>query len=194
MINFEDAVSPFLLDFFASVPDIASNEIVRTQLDCTPVVKPHSPTLADRQFVHVPNETIKGNKPISIGYPLSLLNIGFDAKWSIPVYMQRVLSTQSSTSVGVSQLLALAQSSKFASKFIVNTADSGYGQASFLSPTHAQENLCSIVRLKTRNVWEYSPKSGTGGANKIYGAVYNRHFPPKNLVLTFIDLLFFVLQ
>jgi hypothetical protein len=68
-------------------------------LDVTPVPRPYAQTLADRTFVHQPN-TIRGNKPINIGHPYSILSVlpersqTYDAPWVIPLSGQRVSSTQ----------------------------------------------------------------------------------------------------
>jgi hypothetical protein len=173
VLDFVEKTKRFVLSWMSKIPDFAVAGIVRVALDCTPVKKPHSDCLPDKQYVYTVNNTIQGNKPIEIGYLLSSLNIGFAPKWSIPVSLVRVKSDESSVAVGVAQLLALAQSPECKDKLVVATEDSGYGHAGFLAPLHAQENLVNVVRLRTGNVWTANPRSKTGGANGIYGICYH---------------------
>jgi hypothetical protein len=44
--------------------------------------------------------------------------------------------------------------------------DSGYGHAAFLAQMQAQANLVHVVRLKTCNVWTWSPRK-TGATDDI---------------------------
>ena len=44
---------------------------ISLQTDATPIEKKYSSTLEERQYINIPNTVIKGNKPITIGYPLS---------------------------------------------------------------------------------------------------------------------------
>lgn len=81
-------------------------------LDVTPVPRPYAQTLADRTFVYQPN-TIRGNKPVNIGHPYSILSIlpervePYDAPWTIPLSGQRVSSNQSGNDVGNDQINAV---------------------------------------------------------------------------------------
>ena len=43
-------------------------------LDATPNPRPYARTLSDRTFIYQPNP-IKGNKPINIGHPYSILSV-----------------------------------------------------------------------------------------------------------------------
>jgi hypothetical protein len=62
-----------------------SQKRVRLQTDVTPMIKEHSPTLENRQYVKKSNNVIKGNKPLSIGYPLSSINLSCESNWSLPL-------------------------------------------------------------------------------------------------------------
>lgn len=172
VVRFVSKAECFVLEWVSKVSDFASKGVVRTALDCTPVKKPHSDCLEDKQYVYTVNETIKGNKPIEIGYLLSSLNIGFAPKWCIIASLLRVKSNESAVAVGIAQLEKLCASVECKDKLVVNSADSGYGHAAFLAPMYAQGNLVNIVRFKACNVWEWSPRK-TGGANGIYGAGYH---------------------
>ena len=78
-------------------------------LDVTPIPRPYAQTLEERTFIYQPNP-IKGNKPINIGHPYSILSVlpertdGQPAPWCIPLSAQRVLPTQKGTEVGSVQL------------------------------------------------------------------------------------------
>lgn len=78
-------------------------------LDVTPIPRPYAQTLEERTFIYQPNP-IKGNKPINIGHPYSILSVlpertdGQAAPWCIPLSAQRVLPTQKGTEVGSAQL------------------------------------------------------------------------------------------
>lgn len=146
-------------------------DILRTHLDTSPLFKPHSPTLAERSHVYKPNLTVKNNKPVEIGYNISCLNQGLADKWSIPVDIRRVGSSKSSIAVGVEQLIAFADSN--ADALVVNCADSSYSVPAFIVPLDEKENVVNIIRLRNKNVYDSAPMGNTGGANRIYGSVYN---------------------
>lgn len=147
--------------------------VIKTQLDTLPVYKPHSPTHPDRSAVYKPNLTIQGNKPVEIGYNVSSLNQGFELKWSIPLSLKRVSTESKGIKIGQQQLITFLATLEKENCFVVNSGDSSYGCAAFLSELYEHENLVNIVRLKNRNIHDYSPQTGTSGANKIYGKAYN---------------------
>ncbi|NJR76601.1 MAG: hypothetical protein HC773_29705 [Scytonema sp. CRU_2_7] len=154
-------------------PQQTQTGVIKTQLDTLPVYKPHSPTHPDRSCVYKPNLTVKGNKPVEIGYNISSLNQGFDAKWSIPLSLQRVPTESKGIKIGQQQLITFLKTLEREKSFVINSCDSSYGCAGFLSELYEHENLVNIVRLKNRNIYDYSPQTDTGGAHKIYGQGYN---------------------
>lgn len=150
-----------------------TENIIRTQLDVFPVYKPLSSTLPDRSAVYRPNVKINGQKPVEVGYNISSFNQGFDTKWSIPFSMQRVPTDKSALQVGIEQIKYFLQSLPESHPLVVNVSDSSYGNAEFISSLYSEESFVNIARLKNRNVYQYSPKSNTRGANRIYGQAYN---------------------
>jgi hypothetical protein len=61
------------------------------QTDVVNIFREHSPCLKERTFRHKANNVIFGNKPLGIGYPLSLVNIAdFSSSWSLPFDLKRV--------------------------------------------------------------------------------------------------------
>lgn len=145
------------------------------QTDTTPVVKAHSPTLEDRTYIPIPNTVIKGNKPLSIGYEVSCINLSADNKWSLPMSVERVASNETATQKALSQLEDLLSHPELnlSGQLCVNVLDSKYGNAVYLSPAFEHDNLVSAVRLKSgMKVYKQDIRTNTGGANGIYGQKY----------------------
>jgi hypothetical protein len=165
--KFEQQVQLFIKDF------VPMHTIIRTQLDVFPVYKPLSATLADRSAVYRPNVKLEGQKPVEIGYNISSFNQGFEQKWCIPHSMQRVKSHERAINVGIDQIKNYLKSLPNNHPLVVNVADSSYGNAEFISSLNAEKLLVNIIRFKNRNVYDYAPETNTGGANRIYGQVYN---------------------
>ena len=155
-----------------------TRERVRLQTDVTPLAKPHSPTLKERQFVKESNTVIKGNKPITIGYPLSCIHLSGEEKWSLPLSRQRVGLDHTESSFAVVQLRALVPKLEKAlgCELIINTTDSGYTHAAYLSPLYGLEDLVCISRFRYGcKVFTCAPSVGQStegakkrGATKIY--------------------------
>jgi hypothetical protein len=152
---------------------VPQQSLVSIQLDSFPVYKPLSSCHPDRMAVYRPNVKVEGQSPVEIGYNISSLNQGFAQKWSIPHSMERVSTSQTYQQVGREQLQAYLDGLPCSEVLVVNTADSSYGTAEFLAPLYHNEQLVNICRLKNRNVYDYAPQNHTGGANRIYGQVYN---------------------
>ena len=144
---------------------------VRLQTDVTPVIKVHSPTLENRQYVKKSNNVIKGNKPVSIGYPLSSINLSGASKWSLPLLRARVPLIHTESSFAVEQLKALLPDllTTLASDLVINTTDSGYTHAAYLSPLYEEEKLVCISRFRY-GTKVFTPAKGDNkiGAKKIY--------------------------
>jgi len=144
------------------------------QTDTTPVIKAHSPTLEDRTYIPIPNTVIHGNKPLSIGYEVSCINVSSE-NWSLPMSMERVASNETATQKALSQLGELLSHPELnlSTQLCVNTLDSKYGNSAYLSPAFAHDNLLSAVRLKSgMKVYKRDIRTNTGGANGIYGQKY----------------------
>jgi hypothetical protein len=151
-------------------------EILRLQLDQTPIFKPHSPTHEGRQNVYRPNQSILGNKPIEIGYNLSCLNGGFFPKISIPCSIERVSVAETGLQTGVRQVQSFCHRESTDCLTVV-TADSGYGTAESLCPLHDCLNWVTITRFKNRKVYEKAIRAPTGGAPAVYGNAFTLRKP-----------------
>jgi len=135
--------------------ELESRERILLQTDASSIVKSHSACLEDRQYVKINNNVIRQNQPISVGYPISLVNISPDVgKWSIPIDIRRISSNQSATDCAVEQILELTEESPLCDKLIINTLDTGYGNASYMSRVYEQEHLVNLVRFRYgKKVW-----------------------------------------
>lgn len=144
---------------------------VRLQTDVTPMIKEHSPTLENRQHVKKSNNVIKGNKPLGIGYPLSSINLSCESKWSLPLLRGRVPLEHTESSFAVEQLKLLLPQLLITLQFdlIINTTDSGYTHAAYLSPLYEEKKLVCISRFRY-GTKVYTPAAGDNalGAKKIY--------------------------
>jgi hypothetical protein len=87
--------------------------------------------------------------------------------------LKRVPIDSKGIEIGINQLTIFLKSVDKENAFVVNVADSSYGCAGFLSELYDIDKLVNIVRLKNRNIYDYAPKTGTNGANGIYGKAYS---------------------
>lgn len=141
--------------------------------DSTPVRKPHSHTLKDRGYVAVPNNVIRGNKAIDVGYDVSFVNLCDPASsWSLPLSVQRVGIDESTSERALSQLETLLSDPELglSERLCINTLDSKYGNAAFLCDAFKHDDLVNITRMRAGSkVWKRDPKPDTGGAPRVYG-------------------------
>ena len=94
---------------------------------------------------------ISGNKPLGIGYPLSLVSIAdFESSWSIPFSLHRVKSNKDVIEVAAEQIKAICESEKFAQSLNINAADSSYGVAKYISQVNEISSLVNVIRRRTR--------------------------------------------
>ena len=142
--------------------------------DVVPIPRPFSPTLAERMFVYQPN-TVKGNKPITIGHQYSHL-VFFpeethpdEPPWAVPMMVRRVSSDQKATSVGAECINALMKDETlpFHDDFCLHVADSVYSAVPYLGPVVVQEhkNLVHVTRARCNRVFyrQAPPVEGESG-------------------------------
>ena len=163
-----------LVQLHVSSP-MVEQRVLYLQTDATPVRHPHSPTLESKTYIYVPNNVISGNKPLSVGYQVSSVNIGeAQSKWSLPLSLQRIQAEQDARQCAVGQLerlfapgegiLPLRQG-----QLNLNAADTGYAHPSFVAPLHPIKDLVNAVRLRSGSkVWDAGPLKETGGAPRVY--------------------------
>lgn len=155
--------------------ELGGGDRVLLQTDASSIVKAHSSCLEDRQYVKINNNVISGNKPISVGYPISLVNISPGVgKWSVPLDIRRINSHQSATDCAVEQVKELVQLDGLCDCLVLNTLDSGYGNASYMSRVYEEAHLVNLIRFRYGNkVWSRyeagQASSITKGASKKKG-------------------------
>ena len=161
--------------------------------DITPLFRPHSPTLPERRMVYKPNNQVKGNRPVEVGYELSTVGLSCrqpyytcsEPSWNPPLSMRLVpwgANKNSFTAIQVNDLLDNKEL-PIHKNLTVNALDSNYSSPEYISATHHQEDLVNIIRLPSnRNVWKQLKKeeiesrrkenTDNRGANSVYGACY----------------------
>lgn len=144
---------------------------ISLQTDATPIEKKYSSTLEERQYINIPNTIIKGNKPITVGYPLSSINLSGESKWSLPLIRSRVPLEETESTLAVKQLQSLIPKlcQELDCELVVNKTDSSYTHAAYLSPLYEEDNLVCISRFRYGSK-VYTPAKGDNpsGAPKIY--------------------------
>jgi len=145
---------------------IPKEEVYKLNTDFTTIRKPYSPTLKNRGYVNIPNNPIKSNKSIDLGYYVSCVNIGFYADhskvpWNLPLDTQLVDLEADKMEFAARQLTDLLTQKDLPfgkAKRVVNTADSGF------------DNLLLIIRLR-HGIKVYRPYDGAQtdkGKDKAY--------------------------
>lgn len=127
--------------------------------DVTYLSRQFADTLADRTFVHCPN-TIKGNKPVTIGHDYSILSclpekVNSDSPpWVVPLIVRRVQSTEKATQVGAEQIAAvvLDETLPFKDALSVLVEDSAYSGRSHLGSVAIHLDLISVIRFPGNRV------------------------------------------
>ena len=143
------------------------------QTDVVNIFRQHSPCLRDRQYRNKANNVISGNKPLGIGYPLSIVNLAdFESSWSLPLELERVKSNEDEIEVGARQIKEICGRDKFKDGLNINAADSSYGVAKYISQVNEIKNLVNVLRLRHGNKVFESESQKTGGAPQIYGQKY----------------------
>lgn len=115
--------------------------------DMCMVAKAASSCLADKVYGHQANSLGKG---IVEGYKLGFTHLHAAKGWALPIAMEIVDTEGNATDLAVKQLDALLadDSLPFGTSFCLNNADSGYGNARYLSPLYKWDKLVTIVRLR----------------------------------------------
>jgi hypothetical protein len=143
------------------------------QTDVVNIFRSYSPCLKARAFRHQANNVIAGNKPLGIGYGLSLVNVAdFESRWSLPFDLKRVGEGEDEIEVAAEQIKTICESEEFVESLNVNAADSSYGVAKYIASVNGINNLVNIIRLRHGNKVFESDYQTTDGAPQIYGAQY----------------------
>lgn len=177
----------------AYFPPMFDGRFYLLNTDGSSILRPHSPTLPDRGYVHVPNGQVKGNRPVNVGYEYS--TVGLSARrplygatepaWNLPLNTRRIPTEAVRGAFTAQQVVDLlgCPNSPLHKSLVVNALDSQYGTPEYVAGTHGQQQLVNVIRMKSnQNVWsQLTPeqvqerRKGNGdqrGANAVYGEKY----------------------
>ena len=161
--------------------------------DSSPLFRPHSPTLPQRRYVYKPNNQVKGNKPVEVGYEFSCVGISGrrplygtgEAPWNPPLSMRLVPFGENKNNFTARQVNDLMEDGglPFRNNLTVNALDSNYGSPEYIAGTHSQPNLVNVIRLASnRKAWKKLSReeqeqrrennADKRGADAVYGQAY----------------------
>lgn len=164
--------------------------------DITSLPRPHSPTLPNRRYVYQPNNQVKGNRPVEVGYELSTVGLSCrqphyglsEPPWNPPLSMRLVPYEANKNSFTAKQVNELLDNKELPlhGELTVNVLDSNYSSPEYIASTHGQDNLVNVIRLASnRNVWKQltveqieakrNENEDNRGANSVYGEAFNLH-------------------
>ena len=154
--------------------------------DVTPQPRHYAQTLADRGMVYQPN-TIKGNKPVTIGHQYSTTVLlpeaeaGLTSSWVLPLINSRVSTSADKELVGSDHIDALLKDPKlpFGEHLCVDVADSSYSKPVCLHANRHHKHLVSITRVRGTRVFHqaFSPPYSEGDKRPVgHPTVYGERF------------------
>jgi len=161
--------------------------------DISSIFRPYSPSLPQRRHVYKPNNRVRGNSPVDIGYELSCIGLSCrrpqygisEPSWNPPLSMRLVPYGENKNSFTAGQVNDLVNNKDlpFHKSLTVNTLDSSYCSPEYVVDTYGQSNLVNIIRMPSnRNVWKQlsseqiaekrADNEDNRGANSVYGTLY----------------------
>ncbi len=110
-------------------------------------------------MVYQPN-TIKGNKPVTIGHQFSTTVLlpeaekGLSPSWVIPLMTSRVSTDEDKELVGSRQIDRLLKDSKlpFGQRFCVDVGDTSYSKPACLNANRHHRHLVTVARIRGTRV------------------------------------------
>jgi hypothetical protein len=146
-----ESVSKMVMCFCMYYYPVATDTIYRLNSDSSTILKLFSPTLKNRSQVHIPNNVIPSNKPLSVGYRTSAITLSESNGWQLPLAVKRINLDQTATECLIGQLSSLFDDKSLPfqeADLVINRLDSGFGNAQYLSPSYQHGNLLSVVRSR----------------------------------------------
>ncbi|NEP54106.1 MAG: transposase, partial [Moorea sp. SIO3C2] len=132
-------------------------------IDCSSISRIYARTLDDRSMVNRPT-AVKGQKPVTIGHSYSMVAAlperdEMDARWTIPLDIERVPTDSSAIKVAVRQVDAIMGNNAldWHGQLNVLVLDSAYGVKGCLEPIQKHSSLVSIARVRSNRVFYQSP-------------------------------------
>ena len=145
-------------------------------VDCTPIPRPNSPTLAERGWQRVDDRAVPGIKLSAVVSPMS----DQGGSWVVPIDIRRVRVEMTANQVAVEQVREVVAASK--DEKIVFVVDGGYEGKAFLAEFVGKgPRIAVAVRLRgNRVLYEPTPpKSGRRGRPRVHGDRFPLHSPGK---------------
>jgi hypothetical protein len=153
------------------------------QTDTSPMIKPFSKKLGERQYVNVPNNVVPGNKSLNLGYNYSYVNLGYTppqggSRWSLPLDVERVRLDCDAINTALVQHARLMTDDSLPfgqADLVLNSSDSGYFTPRYLAElVEKYPNMVQICRMRHGSkVWQQAAASpreaGQKGATSVYG-------------------------
>lgn len=161
--------------------------------DSSSLIRPHSPTLPERSHVYVANNRVKGNRPVDIGYSISVVGLaarrplynGAEGAWNLPLSIRRLEIGSQGHEFAARQVGSLLDNKElpFGQCLTVNASDRYYGSPEYIAPLYEQPNLVNTIRMtNNRAVWKAltgqelkqrrANNADRRGANAVYGEKY----------------------
>jgi hypothetical protein len=156
-MEWDELAIAYLLAPYLPRPQQRSFQLLGT--DVTPQPRRFAHTLADRGMVYQPN-TIKGNKPVTIGHQYSTAVLlpeaeeGISSSWVIPLLTCRVPTNEDKELVGSGQIDALLKDPKlpFGKSLCVDVGDTSYSKPACLHANRHHRHLVTIARARGTRV------------------------------------------
>jgi hypothetical protein len=155
-------------------------------VDCSSNPRIYAEKLEGRGFVHSPTK-VPGQKPITVGHQYSTVvflpekSDPSEPHWVIPLSTERVKSEDSSTALGMQQIIQITTSERFKNKLCVGVSDSAYSNDNCLQKANKLVNLINISRLRNNRGFylPITPVAGrkSAGRPRIYGDRWWLHNP-----------------
>jgi len=136
------------------------------QIDTTVSSKKDSKKAIDRTYIR----QNANNRPVA-GYEYSVVCIGAQPKWSVPISINRVKSDENKYSKGSKQIMKIVK--QIPQKALnITVGDAGYSALSFIHPLHNEANTVTITRQRiNRSIYKiYIEEQKTRGRKRSYGA------------------------
>jgi hypothetical protein len=157
-MEWDELATAHLLSTYLPRPQARSYWLLGT--DVTPQPRRYAHTLADRGIVYQPN-TIKGNKPVTIGHQYSTTvllpeaEVGLSASWVIPLMTRRIRTDEDKEMVGSEQIDTLLKEPKlpFGKTFCVDVGDTSYSKPACLHANRHHHRLVTLARTRGTRVF-----------------------------------------
>lgn len=141
------------------------------QIDVTPNSKKDAKKALDRTYIRN-----NSNNGIAVGYEYSVVCMGMQPKWSVPVSIDRIKSDENKYVKGSKQIMKIIQQIP-KDTLNITVGDAGYSSLSFIHPLHTEANTVVITRQRiNRSIYtQYTEEQRIKGRKRFYGNKLSCH-------------------